>query len=133
MTPQDYVNFLCAVNVSAQDILLFTHNETARCPQIPVRVEDMNYPSFSAVFQDAPSLSPISMNMSRTVTNVGNATATYTAQVYAPAGMVIKVEPDVLRFGARNETRRFTVAVTTVNNPGVGPGGFSVTSFAYLV
>ena len=123
MTPQDYVNFLCAVNVS---VALFTHDETARCPQTPVRVEHMNYPWFYTVSQD-DSLLPV--NMSRTVTNDGNATATYTAQVLnAPAGATISVEPDVPRFAAKNETKRFTVRVTTVNTPVEHS-----TSFAYLV
>ncbi|KAG0559501.1 hypothetical protein KC19_10G110000 [Ceratodon purpureus] len=133
MGPQDYVNFLCASNVTAQEILLFTHNETATCPESPVRIEDMNYPSFSAVFEEAPSLLPISMNMTRTVTNVGNANATYTAQVVAPSGIQITVQPDVLSFLAMNETKNFTLQVTTVNTPDSSLEGISVTQFAFLV
>ena len=80
MGPQDYINFFCASNISAQDIKIFiAHNEMVSCPEKLVRVEDMNYPSISAVFKQPPSHSRISMKMKRTVTNVGSANATYSA------------------------------------------------------
>ncbi|KAG0556356.1 hypothetical protein KC19_11G047100 [Ceratodon purpureus] len=132
---KDYVNFLCASNYTALDIQIFTstHNETVTCPVSPVRVEDLNYPSFAAIFTQPPSLLSISMNMTRTVTNVGNANATYMAQTVQPANTVIKVYPDVLSFSALNEKKSFTVEVTTVNAPSATESNIPVFTFGYLV
>jgi hypothetical protein len=112
---QDYVDFLCASNYPADAIQIFTttHNETVECPQSPIRVEDLNYPSFAVVFQQPPSLEEISVNMTRTVTNVGNANATYAAQIVRPADTQISVYPEVLSFSAVNEKKTFTLQVTT--------------------
>ncbi|KAG0600594.1 hypothetical protein M758_11G046100 [Ceratodon purpureus] len=132
---KDYVNFLCASNYTALDIEIFTstHNETVTCPISPVRVEDLNYPSFAVIFTQPPSVLSISMNMTRTVTNVGNANATYMAQIVQPANTVIKVYPDVLSFNALNEKKSFTVEVTTVNAPSATESNIPVFTFGYLV
>jgi subtilisin family serine protease len=132
---QDYVDFLCASNYTADAIQVFTttHNETVVCPQSPIRVEDLNYPSFAVVFQQPPSLEEISVNMTRTVTNVGNANATYAAQIVRPADTQISVYPEVLSFSAVNEKKTFTLQVTTVNAPSATLFNVSVTEFGYLV
>ncbi|KAG0561397.1 hypothetical protein KC19_9G061800 [Ceratodon purpureus] len=132
---QDYVNFLCASNYTARAIELFTttHNETITCPRSPIRVEDLNYPSFVAIFTQPPSMLSITMNMTRTVTNVGNANATYRAQIVQPPDTVITVYPDVLSFSAVNEKKSFTIEVTTVNAPSATQSNVPVFTFGFLV
>ena len=132
---QDYVNFLCASNYSEKEIQIFTstHNETVSCPQSPVRLEDLNYPSFAAVFQQPPSLEPISLTMTRTVTHVGYTNTTYTAQITQPAGTEIIVDPLVLSFSAIDRRKTFTLQVTTVNLPSTTLSNVAVTDFGYLM
>ena len=92
----------------------------------------MNYPSFSAVFKQPPSNSLISMKMKRTVTNVGSALSTYTSKIVAPPGIRITVTPQTLRFNLKNQKKKFTVKVKTVNVPEVGVENTMVTEFASL-
>lgn len=134
MGVQDYVNFLCALKYSETTLRMFT-GEAVTCPSVPIRLEDMNYPSFSAVFRQAPSLTPLSMNMTRTLTNVGNASATYRAQIVAPPGFFanVTVDPEVLTFAGINEKQRFTVQVSTVNTPDATLVNKTQTGFAYLL
>ncbi|KAG0564992.1 hypothetical protein KC19_8G155000 [Ceratodon purpureus] len=134
MGPQDYVDFLCAVNVTGEDLKLFTsYNKKLSCPKKSVGVENLNYPSFSAVFKERPSRSHISMKMKRTLTNVGSAKSTYSSQVIAPSDVKITITPSVLKFHTKNQKKKFTVKVKTVNTPDSSLTNTTVTSFAYLV
>lgn len=70
---------------------------------------NLNLPSIAVV----PNLKE-KVIVRRTVTNVGPSEATYRAIVEAPAGVVVSVEPSVIRFtrgGSRSAT--FTVTFTT--------------------
>jgi subtilisin family serine protease len=138
LQPLDYVNFLCALGYSPAALNNLVGDSAFTCTvAAPVlRVEDFNYPSFAAVFEERPSETPISMNMTRTVTNVGygygGSCTTYKASILAPKGIQVSVYPDVLTFCARYQKLSFTVQVTTVNTPNPALANFTVTDFAYL-
>ena len=131
----DYVNFLCSQpGYTSQKIQIFTGDASHSCPLTPSRTEDMNYPSFSAVFKNF-SLLPSSITFKRTVTNVGKGGSSYKATVLAPDNVTISVEPQVLIFTAENETKSFVLTVTTTSNGSIKGrimSGASVTQFGFL-
>lgn len=106
MGAEDYVHFLCALGYSYYQIKIFA-GEGVECPLVMLRVEDLNYPSFSAVFNK--STSPITFK--RTVTNVGYSNSTYKATVHSPNMVSISVHPKVLSFSEVNEKQHFTLTV----------------------
>ncbi|KAI3799890.1 hypothetical protein L1987_35195 [Smallanthus sonchifolius] len=71
-------------------------------------VWDLNYPSFAL---SAKQPSSISRSFNRTVTNVGAADSSYQANVVAPSGLVVKVNPSNLAFKAVGEKQSFVVTV----------------------
>lgn len=96
------------------------------CPKIPIRVEDFNYPSFTATFKQS-QLKPLTVSFTRTVTNVGPVSASYTASFRAPAGVKITIRPTVLAFSRTVRRRTFTVTVTTTGPPRSGFGSLTWT------
>lgn len=133
MGVQDYVNFLCSQGYSQKRIDVVTGGDSSlQCPLLPVRAEDMNYPSFSAVFTSL-SLLPVSSTFKRVVTNVGKGPSTYKATILAPDGVTIAVEPKELSFSAVNEKQSFVVTVATSNSPIQGMAASSITQFGYLI
>lgn len=115
MATKDYVNFLCAIGYSVDIIVRFTANAVT-CPNPRVEIEDMNYPSFSAVFKPRMLLQGNSKSFTRKVTNVGFPKSTYTAKTTSPDGYTITVDPGTLTFSEINEIKSFTLTVTS-NNP----------------
>ncbi|WP_431473177.1 S8 family serine peptidase [Ornithinimicrobium sp. W1665] len=77
----------------------------APCPETPVDPSDLNYPSISV--GDLAG----SQTITRTVTNVGQGPMTYTAQVEAPAGTTVTVEPSTIEVPAKGEAT-FEVTIT---------------------
>lgn len=104
MGVEDYVHFFCAWGYNSHQIKLFT-GEGVNCPGVKPRIEDMNYPSFSATTSHT--------TFKRTVTNVGAANSTYKATIVSPAKVSISVFPKELTFSEVNQKQRFTVTVST--------------------
>lgn len=106
----DYVNFLCSLNYSQESIKLIT-NMNVSCPTQIGQPGNLNYPSFSAVFDQGQS-SNLSTSFMRTVTIVGPTISTYTATVITPTGIDVTVEPPLLKFSKRHEKLSFTLRVS---------------------
>jgi hypothetical protein len=144
---EDYVSFLCGLNYSDAMIqLIINHDDEEEgatavsctmsagdpppaAPLLPP--QQLNYPSFSVIFNQASSSSSLSSSSSilstkltRTVTNVGQARAVYTATVLAPEGVTISVMPSTLSFVAVNQKLSFTVQVNTSSVKSLVPGDF---------
>lgn len=102
---QDYVDFLCSLGYRGEHLVVFTKGNYD-CTNTSFRARDLNYPSFALVFKDGDDEC---VSVSRTVSNVGDVNATYTAQVVAPFGVSVVVEPEVLEFDADNAVRSFTI------------------------
>lgn len=81
------------------------------CSGRQTKPSDLNYPSFSAVF-DQSTLNLLTTTFARTVTNVGPAKSIYRATVVAPEGVEIAVTPIVLTFQEVNERQSFILTVS---------------------
>ncbi|KAF5204289.1 Subtilisin-like protease SBT1.9 [Thalictrum thalictroides] len=103
---KDYVNHLCFMNFTREQILTITRTSNYSCSSAPS--SDLNYPSFMAFFNDTSSTTH---EFSRTVTNVGAGASTYKVKLTVPPGTSISVTPDTLAFSEKNEKLSFSVSV----------------------
>ena len=97
---KDYLHFLCSMGYNSSAILLISNSP---CPKTRNRVLNLNLPSIVI-----PSLKK-SLAVSRTVTNVGPEESVYTANVQAPPGTNVRVEPWVLSFNSTMKKMKFKV------------------------
>ncbi|CAJ2669795.1 unnamed protein product [Trifolium pratense] len=111
---QDYVNLLCALNITQKNITAITRSSSNDCSKPSL---DLNYPSFIAFFNGENSLSKTIQEFYRTVTNVGEGQATYVASITPIEGFRATVIPNNLVFNEKNEKLsyklRIEVAATT--------------------
>lgn len=103
----DYVEMLCNQGYDTQKVRLIT-GDASNCSNTRGLVRDLNYPSMALNVTGGTSFSS---NFGRTVTNVGQAESIYTATVSVPSGVVISVNPGVLKFKSVGEKQSFVVTV----------------------
>ncbi|XP_057960834.1 subtilisin-like protease SBT5.3 [Malania oleifera] len=104
----DYLNFLCAIGYDATKLSRFANenNKPYECPLNAPTIMDLNYPSMIV-----PNLFG-KIKMYRTVTNVGASGSTiYVARIQEPVGILVRVEPEWLKFEKVNEKKTFTVTL----------------------
>ncbi|KAJ4747727.1 Subtilisin-like protease SBT1.9 [Rhynchospora pubera] len=109
--PKDYIKFLCASNFTYDQIKIITHLSSVDCSGAS---RDLNYPSFIAFFEgkNTSSLTDRAVKVfRRTVTNVGDNEATYSAIVKGVKGLLITVKPDKLVFTKKHEKQSFEVRI----------------------
>ncbi|RDX60379.1 Subtilisin-like protease SBT1.9, partial [Mucuna pruriens] len=118
---QDYVNLLCAMNFTQQNIVTITRSSSNNCSNPSL---DLNYPSFIVSFSGNGSSneSRVTREFQRTVTNVGEGQTTYTASVTPIKGFNVTVVPSNLAFKEKNEKLSYMLRI-------VGP---KVEGFGYL-
>ncbi|XVE55872.1 hypothetical protein DITRI_Ditri03aG0192100 [Diplodiscus trichospermus] len=109
-TVDDYINLLCGLNFTAQQIKIITKSSSNNCSNPSL---DLNYPSFISYFNDrnAKPKSKTVKEFQRTVTNVGEGSSTYKATVTPINGVTVTVEPDTLVFMAKNEKKNFKLSI----------------------
>ncbi|KAJ0771865.1 putative cucumisin [Helianthus annuus] len=105
---QDFVSFLCGQGYNATTLKIVTGDASTCSAATNTTVWNLNYPSFALSSQQPGS---ISQTFNRTVTNVGAADSSYQANVFAPSGLVVKVNPSSLAFKAVGEKQSFVVTV----------------------
>ncbi|KAM0068948.1 putative cucumisin [Helianthus debilis subsp. tardiflorus] len=105
---QDFVSFLCGQGYNATTLKIVTGDASTCSADTNTTVWNLNYPSFALSSQQPGS---ISQTFNRTVTNVGAADSSYQANVFAPSGLVVKVNPSSLAFKAVGEKQSFVVKV----------------------
>ncbi|MBA0745851.1 hypothetical protein Gogos_008410 [Gossypium gossypioides] len=107
---EDYVNLLCALKFTAEQIKIITKSSPNNCSNPSL---DLNYPSFIAYFNDknAKSSSRTMKEFRRTMTHVGEGSSTYIATVTPIKGVKVTVEPDKLVFMAKNEKKIFKLSI----------------------
>ncbi|KAG8379008.1 hypothetical protein BUALT_Bualt07G0043600 [Buddleja alternifolia] len=94
---QDYVNFLCALNPTSEQIRMITRsNYNCSNPSI-----DLNYPSFIAYFNCINGTK--SVQFQRTLTNVGKRISSYSAKLEKVEGFEFMVVPPTLVFRDKKE------------------------------
>ncbi|KAJ6695539.1 PROPROTEIN CONVERTASE SUBTILISIN/KEXIN [Salix koriyanagi] len=103
----DYINFLCKQGYNTTTLRMITGSNSSVCKSTtPGRAWDLNYPTFALAVEDGQ---PIQGVFTRTVTNVGNNSSTYTVSMSTPYPVSITVEPPVLTFSKIGEMKTFTV------------------------
>ena len=130
--PEDYLNYLCSLNYTSSQLSLISRVMNFTCPTTDTSLRllpgDLNYPSFAVLFNDNARNN--SATYKRTVTNVGQPTSTYVAEVQEPDGVSIMVEPSVLKFRKFNQRLNYKVSfVATGRAASASPGS----SFGSLV
>ncbi|KAM0821577.1 hypothetical protein ACQ4PT_072094 [Festuca glaucescens] len=103
----DYVDFLCTLNYTAEQMRRFVP-EVTNCTSrtLPGGVGNLNYPSFVVVFDSHTRV----RTLTRTVTKVSDqATETYNVTVVVPVGVKMTVTPATLVFKKKKEQRSYTV------------------------
>ncbi|KAK2660270.1 hypothetical protein Ddye_006803 [Dipteronia dyeriana] len=105
-TPQDYVDLLCAMNFTKNQILAITRSNSYSCSSPSA---DLNYPSFIALYNNKTASYVQTYN--RTVTNVGEGAATYQFTVTAPKGSTVVVSPEKLVFEKKYEKQSYTLTI----------------------
>lgn len=110
--PQDYVNFLCSLNISNTFLVRITNGDY-NCTDTNLDPSNLNYPSFSFVYYQGGNTSTYMSKVTRTATNVGLGNSTYTVSVSPPPGVSVKVEPTTLSFTMLNERKSYTVTCET--------------------
>ncbi|XP_068645575.1 subtilisin-like protease SBT5.3 [Aristolochia californica] len=112
LNPVHYLDFLCAVGYNATQIGAFT-NDSYTCEPSSVNLLNFNYPSITV-----PNLVG-SVTVSRTV-KIVSSSGKYTAVIEAPPGVLVSVEPTILKFEMIGEEQTFNV---TLQAQSAGGGG----------
>uniref|UniRef100_A0A0A9EVE6 Subtilisin-like protease fibronectin type-III domain-containing protein n=1 Tax=Arundo donax TaxID=35708 RepID=A0A0A9EVE6_ARUDO len=135
-TPADYVNFLCNLNYTEQNIRAITRRPAdCRSARRAGHAGNLNYPSLSATFvaaADGAAAATMKTHFIRTATNVGGGRAVYLATVRAPEGCNVTVQPRQLPFRRDGQKLSFTVRVEAAVATGkkMEPGSSQVRSGA---
>jgi len=109
----DYLNFLCASNYSNLQIRSLAKRNFTCDTSKKYSVTDLNYPSFSVVFNTGR---PGVVKYTRTLTNVG-APGTYKVSVSSEIPLVkISVVPESLSFAEINDKKSYTVTFTATGS-----------------
>ncbi|KAF6143967.1 hypothetical protein GIB67_017575 [Kingdonia uniflora] len=102
---EDYINFMCGMNYTKEQIKVITRRSNHTCSQANL---DLNYPSFIVLFNNTNTTSFI---FKRVLTNVDDSESIYRAVIWHPKSMKVVVEPMTLSFGGKNSKAEFTMTV----------------------
>uniref|UniRef100_M1AR95 Subtilase n=1 Tax=Solanum tuberosum TaxID=4113 RepID=M1AR95_SOLTU len=108
-TPQDYVNLLCSMNLTEKQFKTIARSSAKHNCSNPF--DDMNYPSFIALFNPNEDYTWLGQKFRRTVTNVGPGAANYKAKVTAPKNSTISISPQTLVFEKKNQKQDYTLTI----------------------
>lgn len=105
----DYVAFLCAIGYDSYRISVFVNDPVDCGAQKLGSPGNLNYPSFSVVFDKETSV----VKYTRVVKNVGsNVDAVYEVKVSAPPAVGISVSPSKLVFSEENQKLSYEIEFT---------------------
>ncbi|XP_047324678.1 subtilisin-like protease SBT1.3 [Impatiens glandulifera] len=111
ISPQDYLEFLCAQKLTPGQLKVFAKFSNRTCRHSLANPGDLNYPALSVVFSEDSRVSEVTLH--RTVTNVGPAVSHYHVEVSQLKGVVIDVEPRTLNFTRKYEKIAYKIRFTT--------------------
>ncbi|KAJ8539514.1 hypothetical protein K7X08_013766 [Anisodus acutangulus] len=108
--PQDYINLLCGLDFTSQQIKTITRSSSYSCSNPSL---DLNYPSFIGYFNWNSSKSDPKriQEFKRTVTNLGDGMLTYTAKLTSMGEYKVSVEPDKLVFKEKYEKQSYKLRI----------------------
>nr|GMD89511.1 subtilisin-like protease SBT1.7 [Ipomoea batatas] len=114
VAPEDYVPYLCGLGYTDKQVsLILQRNVTCSAS---IQEAELNYPSFSLNFVNTTSTSG-SQTYTRTVTNVGEASSSYTVEILPPDGVSVTVEPSTLSFSELNQKASYQVTFSRSASP----------------
>lgn len=113
MTISDYLEFLCSLGYNEAQISVFS--ETPYKCSKNISLTDLNYPSITV-----PKLSS-SITITRKLKNVGKA-GLYRVRVQNPAGILVTVEPESLKFDRVGEEKVFSITLKLKTNKAADKG-----------
>ncbi|KAK8967042.1 Subtilisin-like protease [Platanthera guangdongensis] len=102
----DYVAFLCSIEPSVRLIQSITKNPKISCSRKLPNPGDLNYPSFSVLFNKK---SRKAVKYGRVVTNVAPKGSVYSAAIEGPAAVDVVVKPAKLVFKKEGQKLRYSV------------------------
>ncbi|XP_023754746.1 subtilisin-like protease SBT1.7 [Lactuca sativa] len=104
--PEDYINYLCALNYTRNEIRVISRRSEVSCENATL---DLNYPSFMLILNNTNTTT---VTFQRVLTNVGKSRSTYRAMVETPpSGMIVVVKPATIVFEERYSTAKFEITV----------------------
>ncbi|KAI3997775.1 hypothetical protein MKX01_007662 [Papaver californicum] len=106
-TTDDYLTFLCGIGYNETQLQFFTTGKPYEC-RMKYDLDDFNYQSITIPDLDGAN------SVMRTVKNVGSP-GTYKAQIHAPEGVEVSIEPKTLTFEKIGEEKTFQVSLVVVN------------------
>nr|GLL45885.1 subtilisin-like protease SBT1.1 [Ipomoea trifida] len=111
VAPEDYVPYLCGLGYTDKQVGLLLQRNVTCSATIPEA--ELNYPSFSLRLLNTFG----SQKYTRTVTNVGEASSSYTVKIVPPDGVSVTVEPPTLNFSELNQKASYRVTFTRSASP----------------
>ncbi|KAL7206512.1 hypothetical protein ACSBR2_019264 [Camellia fascicularis] len=105
MEVQDYIDFLCGMNYTAQQIQIITRRSDFNCENASL---DLNYPSFIVILNTTDITS---YTFKRVLTNMVDSHSVYLAEVTAPMGTKIIVQPSTISFTGKYSKAEFNLTV----------------------
>ncbi|KAK8650178.1 hypothetical protein V6N13_139826 [Hibiscus sabdariffa] len=115
--PDDYIPYLCGLNYTDEEVGSIVQRTVDCSSEATIAEAELNYPSFSITLADSAG----SQTYTRTLTNVGPASSTYTYQVIAPAGVDVSVSPEKIVFTAVNQKQTYSVTFSRQENASLMP------------
>ena len=97
MEVQDYINFLCGMYYTIDQITTIERRSDFSCENASL---DLNYLSFIAILNDTNTTS---YTFKRVMTNVVDSIVVYTAEVVMPPGLKIVVQPMTISFTEKKQ------------------------------
>ncbi|KAJ4746351.1 Subtilisin-like protease SDD1 [Rhynchospora pubera] len=111
--PNDYLSYLCGLNYTDDQVSTVARRSVNCSAMGSTSPVNLNYPSIMVFLTDGNGYS---IELNRTVTNVGPPNSTYTVQIDAPIDVTVNVRPNELIFSKVNESETFTVSVSSTNS-----------------
>ncbi|KAF8664528.1 hypothetical protein HU200_054708 [Digitaria exilis] len=102
---RDYVDFLCALNYTTEQLRLFAPDMATCTRELPGGGAGLNYPSFVVIFDGRTDV----RTPTRTVTKVSQEPERYEVTVAAPEHVKVTVTPAILEFKEQYEKKSYTV------------------------
>lgn len=103
--PEDYINYLCALNYTSQQIQIITGTSKVTCEHASL---DLNYPSFLVLLNNTNTTTA---TFKRVLTNVEDNSSVYRAVVSVPKGMKAVVQPTTITFSGKFSEAEFNMTV----------------------
>ncbi|CAN6351870.1 unnamed protein product [Urochloa humidicola] len=107
---EQYILYLCGLGYTDSQVEIITNQKVVCREGRKITEAELNYPSIAVTASTGKLL------VNRTVTNVGDASSSYTVDIEMPKEVTASVSPSKLEFTKANEKKTFTVSLTWDGN-----------------